>query len=825
MTAVVAMTNYSRARHHKSSTQATKEKLIRVLLDSGSDGDLLFHQKGKPKHFPYLTRQVPCSWHTSNGVFQTKGRAKLSIRFFEYSNSKEFLTEPDVFEYDRKMGKPVFDLIIGCNSMEKLGIVLDFKARSITIDEIILPMRNINSLTDKSKAKETWAISNALAHEPISTELATQRAVKILDANYTKADLQTVVTNCTQLNSVEQNKLLELLKKFEQLFDGTLGNWRTKPVSFQLKDGATPYHGRAFPIPKVHKEVIMKEIQRLCDLGVLEWQPSSEWAAPSFIQPKKNKTVRFLTDFRELNKRLVRKPFPIPKISTVLQELEGFTYATALDLNMGYYTISLDPEAAKICTIIFPWGKYSYKRLPMGIAGSPDIFQEKMSDLMATLEFVRTYLDDLLIITKGSLEDHLEKLSVVLTRLQEAGLRINADKSNFCTLETEYLGYILTRDGIKPQPNKVQAMLALAPPRNVKELRRFLGMVQYYRDLWARRSDMLAPLTSLVGECGQTKATKAKGTKKVSWYWAEVHQKAFDDVKATIAKEVVLAYPDFDKVFEIYTDASTKQLGSVITQSNRPLAFFSRKLSVPQQKYSVTEIELLAIVETLKEFKGMLWGQRIKVYTDHKNLTRDALGLTSDRVYRWRLILEEYGPEIVYIKGIHNTVADAISRLEYVSPDTPSTDATMHQNWMTFSKCWCKYELTHNNSTNKHNYSMNSVFANRSEEEEIFPLTVKEIAEAQGLDKLFKATAIKERYDKTLIENTPVFCKNGKLVIPRSLQHRAVSWYHHYLQHPGNTRLEETLRAAMYWKHKRSTVRSYVKNCKTCQVNKRRSQK
>ena len=159
------------------------------------------------------------------------------------------------------------------------------------------------------------------------------------------------------------------------------------------------------------------------------------------------------------------------------------------------------------------------------------------------------------------------------------------------------LRVILTRDGIKPQPNKVQAMLALAPPRNVKELRRFLGMVQYYRDLWARRSDMLAPLTSLVGECGQTKATKAKRTKKVPWYWAKVHQKAFNDVKATITKEIVLAYLDFDKVFEIYTYASTKQLGSVITQSNRPLVFFSRKLSVQQQKYSVTKIELLAIVQ------------------------------------------------------------------------------------------------------------------------------------------------------------------------------------------------------------------------------------
>ena len=142
-------------------------------------------------------------------------------------------------------------------------------------------------------------------------------------------------------------------------------------------------------------------------------------------------------------------------------------------------------------------------------------------------------------------------------------------------------------------------------------------MVQYYRDLWARRSEMLAPLTSLVGECGQTKTTKAKGTKKVPWHWDEVHQRAFNHVKATITKDVVLVYLDNSKVFEIYTDASSKQLGAVITQDNRPIAFFSRKLSNAQRKYSITEIELLAIVETLKEFKGMLWGQNIKVFTDH----------------------------------------------------------------------------------------------------------------------------------------------------------------------------------------------------------------
>jgi len=217
--------------------------------------------------------------------------------------------------------------------------------------------------------------------------------------------------------------------------------------------------------------------------------------------------------------------------------------------------------------------------------------------------------------------------------LQGAGLKINADKSTFCTITTEYLGYTLTREGIGPQKNKVQAILALKEPTNVNELRRFLGMVQYYRDMWTKQSKMLAPLTDLVGECGQTKVTKAKGTKKIPWHWDEKHQRAFDLVKATIVQDVVLAYPDYSKPFEIYTDASKTQLGAVITQNNRPLAFFSRKLSDTQKQYMVTKIELLAIVETLKEFKGMLWGQRIIVYTDHKNLIYDALGSTSNRVF------------------------------------------------------------------------------------------------------------------------------------------------------------------------------------------------
>jgi hypothetical protein len=217
-----------------------------------------------------------------------------------------------------------------------------------------------------------------------------------------------------------------VLLKFESLFDGTLGDWKLLPVSFELKEGMKPYNGRPYPIPHKHKAVSMKEINRWCNIRVLEWQPSSRWASPIFIIPKKDSTVRSTSDLRELNKRIVRKPYPIPKISTILQDLEGFTYATFLDRNMGYYTIRLDQTAFKMCMIIFPWGKYSYKRLPMGFGGSDNIFQAQIMDLMASLKFVQVYMNILFIITRGILDEHLQKMETVLTRLHDARLKVNA---------------------------------------------------------------------------------------------------------------------------------------------------------------------------------------------------------------------------------------------------------------------------------------------------------------------------------------------------------------------------------------------------------------
>ena len=298
---------------------------------------------------------------------------------------------------------------------------------------------------------------------------------------------------------------------------------------------------------------------------------------------------------------------------------------------MGYHNILLDSASSKLCTIVLPWGKYEYLRLPMGLCNAPDIFQERMAELMQDFEFVRTYIDDLLILSNGSYADHLQKVEQVLARLQEAGLKINIQKSAFCRQECEYLGYWITRNGIKPLSKKVEAINNIAIPTTKKQLRSFIGMVNYYRDMWQGRSDLLAPLSALT-------------SKKAKWLWTDVHQASFDSMKKAIARETILAYPDFNKPFDIHTDASKVQLGAVISQENRPIAFYSRKLSDTQTRYTTTERELLSIVETLKEFRTILLGQQLIVHTDHKNLTYATFN--SDRVMRWRLFIEEYSPDL-----------------------------------------------------------------------------------------------------------------------------------------------------------------------------------
>ena len=200
-----------------------------------------------------------------------------------------------------------------------------------------------------------------------------------------------------------------------------------------------------------------------------------------------------------MNKRITRKPFPLPWIMESLQKIEKFRSATAIDLSQGYCNIPLSERSQKICTMILPWGKYSYQRLAMGIASTPNVFQSIMMELLRDLDYVIVYINDILTLQReGKSEDnHLQRVATVLEQLKTKGFKANLQKPFFMQWSIEYLGYLLTDKGVKAQPKKLEGMARIKPPSNPKQLKRFLGMMNFYRDLWKGRSHKLAPLTKL----------------------------------------------------------------------------------------------------------------------------------------------------------------------------------------------------------------------------------------------------------------------------------------------------------------------------------------
>jgi hypothetical protein len=284
-------------------------------------------------------------------------------------------------------------------------------------------------------------------------------------------------------------------------------------------------------------ETLKKEIYRLVEVGVLEEVDpvrAPAWCAPTFIIPKKDNRVRVITDYRELNKRIKRKPWPMPHITDMLQDIGQYTYVTAIDLSMGFYHFLLDQAAQDMSTFMVPFGLFKFRRLPMGLSVSPDIFQGAMARLFVDCPNVKVYMDDLLIFSHGSFEDHLEKVNEALDRLQKQGMAVNAEKSFWAVKEVDYLGFRLTQQGVKPQMKKVKAILNLKAPKNKRELRRFIGMINYYRFMWRKRSEILTPLTDL--------------TKKLTVFrWTEKHQKAFEEMKRTLCKEELLSFQEIQQ--------------------------------------------------------------------------------------------------------------------------------------------------------------------------------------------------------------------------------------------------------------------------------------
>ena len=792
---------FSVRKGKKREKKGVKITGLKVLFDSGSSHSMATQRCAKQSNTKILKSKTDFS--VAGGSFSTDGEAVINFSLTEFSESKVINWKFHIARDSKELG---YDMVIGRDLLMALGINLRFKDLSIEWENTCIPMKDFNRLMKmKLKPEELRAVI-ANAHEPIATQEATERMVKILDSKYEKADLAGVVAGATHLNKEQKEMLYKLLTKYEDLFDGTLGAWKTDPVDFELVDGAKPHCQRHYPVPHLYKKTFKKELDRLVGLGVLEPVQESEWGSPTFIVPKKDDRIRFVSDFRRLNAKLKRKPYPLPRISDTLQQLEGFQYATSLDLNMGYYHIVLSEESADMCTIITEFGKYRYKRLPMGVACSPDIFQAKIYDLLGDIEGTKAYIDDVLVVKRGTYKEHLEQLDEIFRRCRKAGLKVNAEKCRFGLNEIDYLGYIITPEGIKPNPKKIKAIQNLERPRTTTEVRRLIGMVQYYRDLWKRRSHILQPFTEL--------SSGPKG-KKITW--TPELEKAFNDIKKMVCKETMLNYPDWSKPFIIHTDASDYQLGAVISQKYgdeyKPLAFFSRKLNKAQKNYTTTEKELLSIVECIREFRNILFGYPIEVYSDHKNLVNAATVSQSQRVMRWRMILEEFGPNIRHIKGEDNIVADAISRLPTASqdPSEHSTEVLGLQNEMFLTQ----YE---------------SMVLDDSDEG--FPLELSKVRKTQQKELNKTNSSIKKLleekesgYHMKTLDNVELIMFKDRIYVPKKLRERTINWYHHYLCHPGEDRLYNTLKGVCYWTGMKNETRSFVKRCSVCQKGKKRKRK
>ena len=719
-----------------------------------------------------------------------------------------------------------YDVIVGMDMIQAVGISISGVSKTVSWNDNTIPFHPSDYFGTSFPASLAEAMTAFSEAEEQEAAILGYKSKTILSSKYDEIETDKIAQQQKHLSQRQRKDLAKLLRKYTKLFSGKLGCYPHRKVHLDLKDGATPASCRPYPVPKHHEKVFKEELARLVKEGVLSPCGASAWLSPTFVIPKKDGRVRWISDFRSLNKCIRRRVYNLPRIQDILNRRKGYTFFSKLDISMQYYTFELDEQSKKLCTICTPFGNYRYNRLPMGVSQSPDVAQSIMEDLFRHLDEVDCYIDDIGCFN-DDWESHLSLLDKVLALLQQNNFTVNPLKCEWAVKETDWLGYWLTPTGLKPWQKKVDAILAIDRPKTAKQLRSFLGAVNFYRDMYPKRSHICAPLTKLSG---------MKGTIP----WSHECQTAFDQMKALLAQDAFLRYPDHNKPFHIFTDASDLQLGAAICQDGAPVAYYSRKLNAAQKNYTVGEKELLSIVETLKEFRTMLYGcPNIIIYTDHRNNTFHKL--QTQRVLRWRLFIEDFGVQFKYIKGESNQLADALSRLPFAERQNPSGSSGPSP-------------LSHINSSASSDIDSNALeAADKDPLHAYFSMAIDNdnlldcfvnLPATQGIPFVLDYNTIKQAQigdarlqqlrqdhpasfaDQLLAPDLQVTCyipapqQPWKIYLPDSLLENAIRWYHLALGHLGQNRLHDSMAIHIYHPNLRNRVEDIVSRCDSCQRNK-----
>ncbi len=470
---------------------------------------------------------------------------------------------------------------------------------------------------------------------------------------------------CEGYNKADIDKLID---RHKVIFSDKPGETDLPPMEINIQEGTPPVCQKAHAIPLKLRQSFKNELDALLTDGIIE-RSTSEWSSPVIPLPKPNGSLRLCVDYRAVNKVTQLSRTWIPRLEEMVNKIGHSSVISKIDLAKGYHQIKVHPNSMDITTLICPYGKFKYKRVPFGLKNAPTVFQEAIAKVLGGLEyFSANYIDDIIVFS-GNWQEHLVHLKKVFRALKRHGLTAKPAKCEFGKCKLVYLGHLIGQGTLSIPEHKIANLVEYAQPVTVKQLRSFIGTYGHYRKSIPGFATIAAVLFP---------ATSSRAPRRV--VWTDEMVAAFSKLKTLLANNIVLNTPQENDTLKLQTDASGTGLGTVLyavrNNEELPVAFHSRQLNSAEKNYSITELETLAIVDAVKHFSIYRWGNTFEVITDHKPCSYIVRAATlNNRLRRFMLYLQQFDLKITYVPGKENVVPDGLSR----QPVTHTTESQTPQ--------------------------------------------------------------------------------------------------------------------------------------------------